>query len=97
VDHHRLSRWGGLIAASFLEGFGSAVANSGVSADNRWGDAIVTKTPDYSVEDQTWIAAGKVGEVMGSKASKNFDREPTVTLNEGIPIGVLIIDIENKK
>jgi hypothetical protein len=97
VNHHRLSRWGGLIAASFLEGFGSAVANSGVSADNRWGDAIVTETPDYSVEDQSWIAAGKVGEVMGSKASKNFDREPTVTLNEGIPIGVLIIDIENKK
>jgi type IV secretory pathway VirB10-like protein len=96
VDHHYLSRWGGLIAASFLEGFGSAVANSGVSSDNRWGgDSVITHTPDYSLEDQSWIAAGKVGEVMASKASKNFDREPTVTLNEGLPIGVLIIDIEN--
>ncbi|MCA1795873.1 MAG: DotG/IcmE/VirB10 family protein [Desulfobacteraceae bacterium] len=97
VDHHYLSRWGGLVAASFLQGFGEAVANSGVSANNSWGDAIVTTTPDYNAEDQAWIAAGKVGEVMSSKASKNFDRDPTVTLNEGLPIGVLIIDITNPK
>ena len=27
VDHHYGSRWGALIAASFLEGYGEAVAN----------------------------------------------------------------------
>ena len=32
VDRHFLARWGGLVAASFLEGFGDAVARSGVSS-----------------------------------------------------------------
>ncbi len=91
VDHHRLSRWGGLIAASFLEGFADAVEHSGVTTyDGVWGTA---KTyPEYNVEDQMWIAGGKVGEKLAIPMYQNFYRPPTVTLNTGEGIGVLIID-----
>lgn len=90
VDHHRLSRWGGLIAASFLEGFADAIENSGLETyGNAWGS--YTKYPKYSFEDQMWIAAGRVGEHMAVPMYQNFYRSPTVTLNSGEGIGILII------
>ena len=53
VDNHVLERWGGLVAASFLEGFGEAVERSGTS--------------------------------------RGFGRAPTVTLESGTAMGVLLL------
>ena len=64
VDTHFFSRWGGLVASAFLEGLGTAKRYSGAQSTiygygNDVTDQMVWNT--YSVSDQAWIAAGKVG------------------------------------
>ena len=95
VDTHFLERWGGLIAASFLEGFGEAKRYSGAESTvygnyNGTSDQMVWN--DYSLEDQAWIAAGKVGQRAGRVLEQGFNRPPTVRLASGCPIGVLVLN-----
>ena len=91
VDTHFLERWGGLIASSFLEGFGNAKSRSGTTYsygnDNNPGMWDI----DYDVADEVWIAAGKVGEKLSERFENNFDMPPTVKLNPGEPIGILTL------
>lgn len=99
VDTHFFSRWGGLVASAFLEGLGSAKRYSGATSTmygygNNSSDQMVWG--NYSPEDQAWIAAGKVGEKASKIFEKNFDRPPTVRLESGTPIGILIINVKVK-
>lgn len=101
VDTHFFSRWGGLVASAFLEGLGSAKRYSGAQSTiygNTNGentDQMVWNT--YSVEDQAWIAAGKVGEKAGKIFEKGFDRPPTVRLESGTPVGVLVLNVKDRR
>lgn len=49
-----------------------------------------------SVENQAWIAAGKVGEMAGKIFEKDFDRPPTVRLESGTPVGVLVLNVKGR-
>lgn len=100
VDTHFFSRWGGLIASAFLEGLGSAKKFSGATSTmygygNNASDQMVWDK--YSPEDQAWIAAGKVGEKASKIFEKNFDRPPTVYLESGSPVGILILNVKDRK
>ena len=100
VDTHFFSRWGGLVASAFLEGLGSAKRYSGslstiyggVKGDTT--DQMVWNT--YSLADQAWIAAGKVGEKAGKIFERNFERPPTVYLESGTPVGVLVLNVKER-
>lgn len=100
VDTHFFSRWGGLVASAFLEGLGTAKRYSGAqstiygSSNGESTDQMVWNT--YSVEDQAWIAAGKVGEKAGKIFEKGFDRPPTVRLESGTPVGVLVLNVKGR-
>lgn len=96
VNTHFFSRWGGLIASSFLAGLGEAKQYSGATSnyDNFGGNTNQMVFSDYSIEDQLWIAAGKVGEKSSEIFAKNFDRPPTVYLDSGSSIGVLILNVK---
>ena len=84
--------WGGLVAASFLEGFGDAVSRAGTrSYASVYGSGL--SVPNYSLGKEAWIAAGKVGERAAGVFEKNFTVAPTVTLNSGTLMGVLILQI----
>ena len=102
VDTHFFERWGGLVASAFLEGLGDAKRYSG-SSSTIYGNVNGNGTTDqmvwgtYSPEDQAWIAAGKVGEKASKIFERGFDRPPTVYLDAGSPIGVLIMDVKQKK
>ncbi len=96
VDTHFFSRWGGLVAASFLEGLSTAKRYSGAESTVysnalQASDQMLWNT--YSTADQLWIAAGKVGERAGEILEKNFDRPPTVYLESGEAIGVLVLNV----
>lgn len=96
VDSHYLERFGGLIAASFLEGFGDAVSSSGTSSySNVYGGGYTI--PNYNLSEELWIAAGNVGNRVAGIMERNFDRVPTVTLNSGTDIGVLLISLGSGK
>lgn len=94
VNTHFFERWASLVASSFLEGFGEAVENTGsyVTHSNSISstEQIIR---DYSFEDQAWIAAGKVGEKMGDIALRNFDKKPTITLNVGQDMGMIVLKV----
>ena len=100
VDTHFFSRWGGLVASAFLEGLGSAKRYSGSQSTvygntNDSTDQMVWNT--YSVADQAWIAAGKVGEKAGKVFERNFERPPTVFLESGTPVGILVLNVKDGK
>lgn len=97
VNTHFFSRWGGLIAASFLEGLGEAKRYSGAQSTiygvgNDTTDQMVWN--EYSLSDQAWIAAGKVGEKAAQIFERGFDRPPTVRLESGSAIGVLVLNVK---
>ena len=94
VDRHMLQRWGGLMAASFLAGFGEAVSQGGSSVTVS--DGATTKSyPDMDMNQQLWSAGGKIGEKLASKFEENFDRPSTVTLRSGQKLGILVVSTEN--
>ena len=96
VDRHMLARWGGLVAASFLEGFGDAVSRSGTSSySSVYGSGYVV--PNYDLRDETWIAAGKVGERVANVLDRNFNQAPTVTLDSGTLMGVLLLRLPKEE
>ena len=98
VNTHFFSRWGGLVAASFLEGIGTAKRYSGAQSSVYAGvdasDQMIWNT--YSPADQAWIAAGKVGERAARIFERGFDRPPTVYLEQGTAIGVLILNVKTR-
>jgi type IV secretory pathway VirB10-like protein len=94
VNHHYLARWGGLIAGTFLSGFGQAVAQSGAVTTTTVGPggaSQVTSNPMLATSDQLIIAAGKTGEQAGEIAKKNFNQPPTVRVASGAGIGILVV------
>ena len=101
-DTHFFERWGGLVASAFLEGLGDAKRFSGAqSTVYGYGNGVNGTTDqmvwnDYSIQDQMWIAAGKVGEKASRIFERGFDRPPTVYLDAGAPIGVLIMDVKQE-
>ncbi len=94
VDNHYLMRYGTLAAAAFLQGYGSAVANSGSiqtysvggNFNNAW-----TQVNSYNTAEELAIAAGQVGETLGYQLAKNFDRPPTIKVSAGLGVGILFL------
>ena len=94
VDHHYLARWGGLIAASFMEGFGRAVEQSGATVVNSVGGggaSSLTIHPSRTAGAEAEQALGTVGQKAGQQIQKNFNEPPTVKVAAGTAIDVLII------
>tara|TARA_B100000614_G_scaffold261411_1_gene290922 strand:+ start:1999 stop:3246 length:1248 start_codon:yes stop_codon:yes gene_type:complete len=95
VDYHRLERWGGLIASSFLKGYAEAVEASGTSTTSNVGSGLITsESPEYSLSERFWIASGEVASALSEVAKANFTRNATAWLHSDFPIGVLIINLE---
>jgi len=94
VDNHNLSRWGGLVAASFLSGFGEAVGQSGGTVTTTDGQRDVFY-PEMDLNEQLWSAAGRVGDTAARQFERNFDRNPTVYLDANTPIGILVMSVKN--
>jgi type IV secretory pathway VirB10-like protein len=91
VDTHFLERWGSLIASSFLEGFGNSMSKRGMRVYHV-GDTVVEESLGKDMESSAYEAVGKVGERAATQVEKGFDRAPTVEIQRGANIGILIID-----
>lgn len=95
VDRHFLARWGGLVAASFLEGVGDAVARSGVSSTSTiYGSS--ERYPHYDIGDQLWLGGARVGRRAGGLLENRFGIPPTVTLKSGTEMGVLLLEVQER-
>lgn len=92
VDHHYLSRWGALIAASFLEGYGRAVrASNRITTVGIFGNVVSVPKDDIDDEAIAKEALGTVGERLGVAVGQQFNRPNTIHVDSGSAIGVLIV------
>jgi hypothetical protein len=94
VDRHLLARWGGLLASSFLEGFGAALGKRGTTV-SVYGDVIVQGEDDASLGEISLEALGQVGSRAATRLEQNFEKPPTVIIPAGSPIGLLILDLKD--
>lgn len=84
VDNHYFTRWGGLVGATFLKGFGQAVSTNKTSNNvDQYGNAAVFNQALTSTGDQAKAALGEVGNELSTIAKSYFDRPPTVTKEQG--------------
>ena len=92
VDHHRLERWGALLAASFLEGYGQAVrASHTITTVGPLGNIVSVPQDDLDHEDIVREAVGTVGQRLATVVGEQFQRPNTITVASGTGIGVLIM------
>ncbi len=94
VDNHYLYRYGSLFAAAFLEGFGNAYSTwnpcaYGVTTCTIIGNDVAP--PPTTTQQAVYHGLGQVGTTMGQEIGQNFNMPPTVTLDQGMGIGVLFM------
>lgn len=92
VDHHYFSRIILPAAAKFIEGYASAVAETGTTTTTTSGGGVATDEPEPDANEEFLAgveeASGKVSEIMDEGADKPI----TVHLNRGVTMGILLID-----
>lgn len=93
TNHHFLSRYGALFAATFLEGFGNAFqsANTTITVGGV-GDAQQTTVQNgigRSAMENAVIGLATVGKAWGQVAQQNMNQKPTVEVFSGTGVGVL--------
>lgn len=92
VDNHYFLRYGTLFASSFLSGLSSAITQSGSTVSTNANTGIVVQnTPKLNTGQKALVALGNVGQQYASVLGKNFTTPPTVTVDPGVGIGVLLM------
>lgn len=91
VDNHYLLRYGSLFASSFVSGLATAITSSGSQSSSGAGGLVVTHAPLTTFET-ILTALGAVGTAYSSVMGANFNTPPTVTIEGGSAIGILLTD-----
>lgn len=97
VDRHYLERYGLLFAASFMNGFGTALASAGTTTvTNAAGIATTTNQARtlsnlLDVQEMGTIALGNVGKEVSKALAQNVTRPVTVRVAPQTPIAVLFM------
>ena len=92
VDHHYLERWGSLLAASFMEGYGNAIRNGNrITSVGPLGNVVSVPKDGLSHGEIAREALGTVGQRMGGAVAESFGRPNTITVAPGTGLGVLIV------
>ncbi len=92
VDHHYLLRWGTVFAATFLQGYSSAVAQSGTTVNTTNNGAQATTTTQQAPlnpKQQIFQGLGSMATGWGQGVSQFTNRPATITINSGVSLGIL--------
>ena len=95
VDNHYIWRWGSLLASSFVTGYSSALATAGqtsTSSPSLLGGTTTTTTNPATVSNKAAIYQGlaTTGSKFSSVAANEFNKKPTITIDQGTSIGVFL-------
>jgi intracellular multiplication protein IcmE len=92
VDHHYFLRYGVLLATSFIGGYAQALQQSGATTTAGI-SGTTTTNPVYTNEQLNNIALGSVGQKIAQDTQQQFGNlKPTITVNSGAAIGVLLME-----
>lgn len=84
VNHHFFEKYGLLVAASFMQGYGEAIQNAGTTITFDTGTETTTVVKDGTDERILKSALGEVGRSLGEVAKQNAAAvRPTYTLEKG--------------
>lgn len=91
IEHRYFLRYAPLIAASFIEGLGSTLSNSGSRV--LFGPRYAIETQDQpQLQQGLYAGAGKVGQRMARDIEAFAPKGPLVKLEAGSLIGVLFLE-----
>jgi len=95
VNKHYFQRYGALLGAAFLQGYGEIMRESLRRVDyvqTAEGESTPVETTD---DDNSKVLKGSlatVGAELANQLRKSADRPPTVTMYPGSEIGILVVD-----
>jgi uncharacterized protein YutE (UPF0331/DUF86 family) len=90
VDNHYMLRYGTAFAASFLQGLGQAVADSGTTVSSDSG-VVTESTADLNTQETILVALGQVGQNASGEVGRLQNTPPTVKVKAGMGIGILFM------
>jgi type IV secretory pathway VirB10-like protein len=95
VDNHYIWRWGALLTSSFVTGYSSAIASAGTTSTattNPLGGNTTTTTTPPVIDNKKAIFQGiaNTGSKFSAVAAKEFDKNPTITIEQGTSIGIFL-------
>lgn len=89
VDHHYMQRVLLPAAASFVEGYGSAVAETGQSTTTTSGGGVASDVPEPDAKEEVFKGIEKASSKISQLIDQEANRPITVTLNRGTTMGIL--------
>ena len=91
VNHHYLYRYGALLGAAFLQGFGQAAmyANS-TSYPSSFGTPVIGFN-GMTLLQQSEMGIGQAGMMLSGNAMNAFNRPTTVKVSANTPVGLMIV------
>lgn len=92
VDNHYFLKYGVLLASTFLGGYADAVAQQNTTTQATNG-VVVTTRSNFSNSQLATQGLGSVGKELANETRQQVQGlKPTITVNSGIAIGVLLMD-----
>lgn len=92
VDHHFLSNVALGAAASFAQGFGQAIGQSGTTTVISGTGTVTSTSSDKTLSQQLWQAGGTAAGNAGQSLNQLYGNRPiTIKIAAGTPIGVLFL------
>ena len=92
VDHHYFLRYGVLLATSFVSGYAQALSQSGVTTSQSLLGPSTTN-PTYTTQQLNKVALGQVGTQVANDIKQQYQGlKPTITVNSGTAVGILLMD-----
>ncbi|MES2212201.1 MAG: TrbI/VirB10 family protein [Pseudomonadota bacterium] len=92
VDHHYLMRYGTLFASSFMAGYGQVLQSSGASQTSNTNGSTTNSTAQLSPKQTILSALGTVGTQWGSAMGNYFSKPPTITIDQGTSVAILLVE-----
>jgi intracellular multiplication protein IcmE len=90
VDYHYRTRFGAMIATSFLQGYGNAVSSSGgTGVTSAFGTS--STNPQLSPSAKLAVAIGNMGKALGDATKNYINQPPTVRVDSGVGLGILFM------
>jgi len=92
IDHHYMARIVLPAAAKFIEGYGSAIAETGSTVSQTPGGGQATSTPKPSPKESLFKGLEESTKTIGEMISKGAERPVTVKIAKGTTMGIFFID-----
>ena len=91
VDYHRLQRWGSLMLAGAARGAKAVVELESDVTVPAGSDTVIKSRDDLTDGEIAMMVFGEAGDVAIEMLKRNFDRPPTITIDQGTTVGMMFM------